>query len=152
MADDPGTTTGTTVFRGFEGDDDKHRTPNSLATHKTSSDSGRIDELTLEEKEDANSVYLEKLTMNIGLIIGIAIGIALLLLIIAFALYKYRSRSELACSGNDTKGYVYETCNTLPPTPVSMGPVKAVPSPAPPQISMTATDKPRRRDVKEWYV
>lgn len=151
-ADDPGATTGTTFPRDFEGDDNKHRTLSSLTASKTSSDSGRIDELTLEEKEDANSVYLEKLTMNIGLIVGIAIGIALLLLVVAFALYKYRSRSELACSGNDTKGYVYETCNTLPPTPVSMGPVKAVSNPAQPQISMMATDKPRRRDVKEWYV
>lgn len=119
----------------------------------TTSDSRRINELTFEERRDSNSMYLEKLTMNIGLIVGIALGITMLLLVLAFAIYKYRGRSELSCNGADTKGYVYETCNILPPTPLSTDHVKTVPNYTMHQISVaSAVDKPKRRDVKEWYV
>lgn len=132
-----------------------HELANTLATHHSSrtSEEARIKEQVMyEDGRNANSAYIEKLTMNIGLIIGIAIGFALLLLVLAFALYKYKSRNELPCNGNDTKGYVYETCNTLPPTPISTGPVvKTLASPAP-QVTMTTAEKPKRRDVKEWYV
>lgn len=115
--------------------------------------SRRINELTLEERRDSSSMYLGKLTMNIGLIVGIAIGIAMLLLVLAFALYKYRGRTELSCNGTDTKGYVYETCNILPPTPLSTDRIKTVLNYATPQISTASTvDRPKRRDVKEWYV
>lgn len=131
-----------------------HELRNTVATQQSSrtSDEVRIKEQVMyEDGRNANSAYIEKLTMNIGLIIGIAIGIALLLLVLAFALYKYKSRNELPCNGSDTKGYVYETCNTLPPTPISTGPVKTLASPAP-QITMATAEKPKRRDVKEWYV
>jgi hypothetical protein len=74
---------------------------------------------------------LEQLKLNVGLIIGVAIGLSILLLIVAFVLYRYRGRpgeltsvhqalmkSDAQGGGLDAKKpYVYDTCNTMPPTP-----------------------------------
>ena len=121
----------------------------------------------------AGDQRIDQLTMNIGLIVGIAAGIAVLLLILAFALFKYRSRNDRPGKVDDTKGYVYETCNTLPPTPVSLGPCKVaqqhqhqpsssmavgagqlLPLPAVQSITVVPQAPPvqKRKDVKEWYV
>lgn len=155
-ANDSSTMKEKTMLQSSEAETDEYRMVSTFTTQQRMSgttNSRRINELTLEERRDSSSMYLGKLTMNIGLIVGIAIGIAMLLLVLAFALYKYRGRSELSCNGTDTKGYVYETCNILPTTPLGTDRVKTVLNYATPQISTASTvDRPKRRDVKEWYV
>jgi len=111
--------------------------------------------------------HMTRLTLNIGLIVGVAGGLALLLLVLAFAVYKYRGagvRGVRRKTGSPTppciKGYVYESCNTLQPSSPPL--VTAHYMTLPPSNSVNyATADPlptaclttgRRKDVKEWYV
>ena len=87
------------------------------------------------------------LGLNIGLIIGIAAGVVLLLLGLAYALYKYKSRDEENYKADETKNYRYDSCNTKPPPPAAPGGVIIGSM----QKSGTST-KPKKKDVKEWYV
>jgi len=90
-----------------------------------------------DEKRSHNPIGL-----HIGLIVGIAAGVIILLLILAYALYKYRSRDEGTYKIDETKNYSYDTCNTKPPPHVNGGVAK----------SGSAPSKPKKKDVKEWYV
>lgn len=102
--------------------------PNSGRVHGNGPDVTRIGDI-------------DRLKWNVGLIIAVAICLAILFLVLAFVIYRFRgvavtghralhhhhhrhSQSGVTGSkvaGNETKGtdYVYETCNTLPVTPVS---------------------------------
>ncbi len=80
--------------------------------------------------------------VNIGLIVGISVGVVVLLLILAFMLYKCRGRDEGSYKIDESKNYSYETCNTKPPPSVNGGLSKAG----------SGYSKPRKKDVKEWYV
>lgn len=120
---------------------------------------------------------MARLTLNIGLIVGVAGGLALLFLVLACAVYKYRGGAVgrgggvKAGSSSGTapciKGYVYESCNTIPPssptplTGIPAGQFRTLPASSvgggyhypggQVDASMCATTG-RRRDVKEWYV
>ena len=88
------------------------------------------------------------LSLNIGLIVGIAAGVVLLLLILAYVLYKYKSRDEGSYKIDESKNYSYEAYTATEAKPSSGtqtngGVVKTTCVPA---------SKPKKKDVKEWYV
>ena len=85
-------------------------------------------------------------SLSIGVIVGIAAGVILLLLILAYAVYKYKSRDEGSYKVDESKNYRYDSCNTKPPPPSVNGA-----GGFPPKSGGTPT-KPKKKDVKEWYV
>ena len=95
-----------------------------------------------KETKEKNKRKGNSLPMNIGLIVGIAAAVVILFLVLAYAGYKYRSRDEGSYKIDESKNYSYETCNTKPPPHVNGGLSK----------SKGQTSKPRKKDVKEWYV
>ena len=88
--------------------------------------------------------------LNIGLIVGIAAGVVLLLLILAYALYKYKSRDEGSYKIDESKNYSYEAYTAQaakqPLTPSNTHANGGV------SKSSSHGSKPRKKDVKEWYV
>ena len=113
---------------------------------------------------------LEKLTINIGLILGIAFGIAVLLLVLAFALFKYRNQFGSGAVGEKLVDYqtsksvplVFEPCkiqaqntgvHNLQPlkVDVSLNLTQQQQQQHPPQ-HLQSSSTPRKKDVKEWYV
>ncbi len=87
---------------------------------------------------------LGPLSLNIGLIVGIAAGVLLLLLILAYALYKYKSRDEGSYKIDESKNYPYES-PIAKPSPTANGGLS--------KSGMQPTSKPaKKKDVKEWYV
>lgn len=108
------------------------------------------------DKKDRNGSYGEDpyekrsknpMGLNIGLIVGIAAGVVLLLLILAYALYKYKSRDEGSYKIDESKNYSYEAYTAQaakqPATPHANGGMSK---------SSAHSSKPRKKDVKEWYV
>jgi hypothetical protein len=89
------------------------------------------------------------LGLNIGLIVGIAAGVVLLLLILAYAFYKYKSHDDGGYKMDETKNYRYDSCNTKPPPPLPpSGHVNGTMQ----KSATTTPTKPKKKDVKEWYV
>lgn len=114
---------------------------------------------------------LEKLTINIGLILGIAFGIAVLLLVLAFALFKYRNQFGSGAVGEKLVDYqasksvplVFEPCkiqaqktgvHNLQPlkVDVSLNLTQQQQQQHPHQQHLQSSSTPRKKDVKEWYV
>ena len=108
-------------------------------TPKKSSGSGSTNVGSVKDKDKKHN----PLPMHIGLIVGIAVAVVILFLVLAYALYKYRSRDEGSYKIDESKNYSYETCNTKPPPHVNGGVSKT---------TKGQTSKPRKKDVKEWYV
>jgi len=122
---------------------------------------------------------LDRLKLNVALIIGVAVCFSLLLLTLVLVVYRYRTSGGVVggrrprSSGDKTAAaYAYETCNMLPPpTPVAVDPGRppVAVDPGRPLIVVNraqsahtgavarppltdATSTIARRDVKEWFV
>lgn len=103
---------------------------------------------------------IDQLTMNIGLILGIAIALVLLLAMLAFVLFQYRTSKEGNQTktpgdvkvpppyGGNTKQPMSAACRidtTQPSADKKLSPIKTA-------AENNVTCSSRRKDVKEWYV
>lgn len=82
------------------------------------------------------------LSFNIGVIVGVVVVVVIIILVSGYILYKYKSRDEGSYKVDESKNYSFEPAPTKPPPAANGGMTK----------TNCNNSKPRKKDVKEWYV
>ena len=107
---------------------------------------------SLESAPETN--LISPFGINMGLIIGIAAGVLILICILIFALYKYKSRDEGSYKCDESKNYPYGSprAAAAATTTASVGKPSPTANGAYGTNKSGTTNKPKKKDVKEWYV
>ena len=91
------------------------------------------------------------LVAHVGLIAGGAIGVVVLVVLLGCAVYKYRSRDE-GTYRIDNRNCAYEVCSTRPEENGGAGSASGSVYKLKNIRGGGGAGRPRKKDVKEWYV